>query len=115
MEFTVIKFLAALIGYLWVYLCITVASVLVRKYRALLSIGLIYGTGQILGFVYYAFLFGLIFFGLGSVSLFPNITEAQGLPLIALGLLLVCIVLATVAALIWNAILALMERKLNLA
>ncbi len=114
-EFLILSFLASFISYLWVYLCITVSSLLVRKLRWLLSIGLIYGTGQIVGVLYYVGVVILVFMSIDSAEVFEGFTEVQSYSFIAALLLLVCVVLGTVAVLLWNILLGSLERKLNLA
>ena len=114
-EYVVLFLLLGLVSSLWIFFCITLSSVLVRKYKLLVAIGMIWGSGQILSLLYYGMMFCSSFFGMGLVGFLETADPSKTLVFVALALFFVIAALASILVLLWNLTLGCLERKLNLA
>lgn len=99
-----------------VQFCITVGSVLVKKFKLLASIGIYAGIGSILSTLWYAFYILFMFGAADDVTyMLSSLSLQQIPPVVALILGLFTVVMATFSCLLYNASRTLIEHKLNLA
>ena len=99
-----------------VYFCITVGSILVKRAKLLLSIGIYYAFNSILSTLSQLaiFLFG-VFTVEGVTILSEGMTKNQACATFALLFLLILAAVSAVAALLYSLTQTLLDRKLNLA
>ncbi len=106
--------LLSLVSVLFMYLLISIGATIVRKNKAIVTIGIAYGASVALSILTYIFIFAGVFYGLSIAELFPEGASNPGL-LIFLILALAIVVLFTLAVGLALASLRIIERKLNLA
>jgi len=117
-EIIVALVLLSACGYLYMYFCITVASVIAKKHKILVAIAMIYGSSIVISFIQLILSFSTPFWLVSAstaLSLIPAQTDFEYLLLGFLGLLLVCVIIGLVFWLMWTITLHCIERKLNLA
>ena len=111
-EALVIFALLSLVGWLFNYGCISVASVIVKKAKILVAIAIYYGATSILGFILTIFyLFGLT----SMMSVFSSLSELAMLGSIALFILIVIFILCAACAIFYYVNYWCLHKKLNLA
>ncbi len=111
-EALVLFVLVALASLLFTYACIAVASVIVKKAKILVAIGIYYGATSILGFIFTIF----YLFGLTSLfDIFYKLSEVATLNSIMLLLLMIIFVLCAVCCLLYYVTHWCLDKKLNLA
>ena len=105
-------------SYLYMYFCITVASVIAKKHKILVAIAMVYGSSIVISFLQMILSISLPFWMIsatGAMSNIPSPSNFELLGLVFLGLLLVCVIVGLVFWLMWTITLHCIERKLNLA
>ncbi len=99
-----------------VFLCITVGSVIARRRKVLVGIGLYMGSTTVLSSVTeLLFLFNISFLSIGLTRLLMGATLTQGCAVIFLIMLIACAVILTVALTFWSITMNCIRRRLNLA
>lgn len=99
-----------------IQLCITLGAIIAKKHKFLAAIGYYYGIQTVLaGFVQTVMVITTMLAAPGAIWLVSNMTSILRIPMIALLLLMVAIVLATVACILHFIALDKLERRLNLA
>lgn len=99
-----------------IQLCITLGGIIAKKQKFLVAIGYYCGIQFTLAcFVHIVMVMTIMLASPGAFWLVDNMTSMLRLPMIALLLLMVSIVLATVACILHFAALDKLERRLNLA
>lgn len=99
-----------------VFLCITVGSVIARRRKVLVGIGLYLGSNTILSSVVeLLFLFNISFITIGLTRLLVTATEGQICAAIFLLMLAACAVILTAALTFWSITMNCIRRRLNLA
>jgi hypothetical protein len=95
----------------FLYLCITVASIIAKKNKVLTSVAIYYFSNSALSFIFMIF----ALFGIGSlVTWLSALNPHQGYIFILLTLVLVCIFLAIVSVVLYLILFRLLDKKLNL-
>ncbi len=96
--------------------CITVGSIVTKKYKLLASIGIYYGVNMVMQTVMQIvfMIFGM-FMGTGFAILLERATMLEQQAVIAVGLLLGCLAACALALVMHFVTLGLLERKLNLS
>lgn len=105
-------------GYMFMYFCITVSSVIAKKNKVLVAVGIIYGSSIVISIIQFIFSFSLTFWMNSAVTALANITPPTNSEIelmVFLGLLLVCTIAAVFFWTMWSITLNCIERKLNLA
>ena len=111
-EILLLAFLTSLSSMLLVYICITLASVIVKKARVITAIGIYYGATTVVTFsAELVYLFGIMFLGNTITNLSPSATM-NAFALILLALTVFVAALTTALYLIEYYML---DKKLNLA
>ncbi len=111
LEIIALFVLANCISVVFLYLCITVASVIAKKNKVLAAVGIYYLSNSVLSF----FIMIFTLFGIGSIITWAdNLTEIQADVFILLSLLLVCLFLAMILSALYLIIYRLLDKKLNL-
>ncbi len=99
-----------------VFLCITVGSVIARRRKVLVGIGLYMGANTVLSSVVeLLFLFNISFLSIGLTRLLANATLWQGCAAFFLIMLTACAIALTVAMTFWSITMNCIRRRLNLA
>lgn len=104
--------LLSLVSILFAYGCITIASVIAKKAKILVAIGIYYGATSVLGFLM------TIFFLFGATSLFDllfELSELDGLNSVMLLLFMVIFILCAVCCVLYYITHWCIDKKLNLA
>ena len=98
-----------------IQLCITVASILVRKLKLLVAVGIYYVVNVVVSTAFTVLFYVGIFVAVGSAdSIVANVTDIEGVFLLVLVPLAVAVILATVACFLHLFTLDKLERRLNL-
>lgn len=108
----IIFVLLSLVSILFAYGCITIASVIAKKAKILVAIGIYYGATSVLGFLM------TIFFLFGATSLFDllfELSELDGLNSVMLLLFMVIFILCAVCCVLYYITHWCIDKKLNLA
>ena len=111
----VIAVLAGLFGNGLVYLCITIGSVVAKKHKLLAAIGIYYLVNSVLSFASQII---FMFLSVGIVGIFDTAFSAGGLIAeltVTVVMLIICLVLACLAAVLHFVTVGQIEKKLNLA
>ncbi len=99
-----------------VFLSITVGSVIARRRKMLVGIGLYMGSNTIfLTVAEWLFLFNISFLSIGFTRLLENSTLWQGCAVLFLIMLIVCAIIVTFAMTFWSITMNCIRRRLNLA
>lgn len=115
-EVLVLILLGTMVSVCLIQLCITVGSMLVKRAKVLVAIGLAYGISGIYSTVYFVLSFFFPTWMMITDGLYPNAFTGEKLYLlVTLGLFLMCVIVAMLCAVICSATLSSLERKLNLA
>ena len=104
--------LLSLVSILFAYGCITIASVIAKKAKILVAIGIYYGATSVLGFLM------TIFFLFGATSFFDlifELSEIDGLNSVMLLLFMVIFLLCAVCCVLYYITHWCIDKKLNLA
>lgn len=104
--------LLSLVSILFAYGCITIASVIAKKAKLLVAIGIYYGATSVLGFLM------AIFFLFGFTSLMDllfELSELDGLNSVMLLMFMVIFILCAVCCLLYYVTHWCLDKKLNLA
>ena len=110
---TVISLLASII---LIQFCITLGSVIVKRFKLLAAIGVYYVVNTVVSVVgYVVYWFAAIFMGTGIATFFETASTNVICATVTLFVLIVCTILASFAAVFYFATRNLLERKLNLA
>ncbi len=111
-EMLAIFILSAVFSILFVYCCITVASIIAKKAKVITAIGIYYGANMIFSFVVQIFtLFGMQ----GMIARLANITSENAYIIIAIVLFGAIVFMFVFCAMIYTLVHYLIDRKLNLA
>ncbi|MBE6798491.1 MAG: hypothetical protein E7525_01755 [Ruminococcaceae bacterium] len=111
-EFIIICLLSVLLSTQFVFGCITISSIIAKKARVLIAIGIYYGTGCVTTFVTQMFfIFGVPSVSEWLVSLQTRLFEIS----VALVMLAVIAFLALICALLYAFEYWMLDRKLNLS
>lgn len=108
----IIFVLLSLVSMLFAYGCITIASVIAKKAKILVAIGIYYGATSVIGFLM------TIFFLFGATSLFDllyELSELDGANSIMLLLFMVIFILCAVCCVLYYITHWCIDKKLNLA
>ena len=104
--------LLALASVLFAYGCITIASVIAKKAKLLVAVGIYYGATSVLGFLMTIF----FLFGFTSLTdLLFELSELDGLNSVLLLLFMVIFILFAVCCLLYYVTYWCLDKKLNLA
>ena len=96
--------------------CITLGSVIVKKFKLLAAIGVYYVVTSVVSTVgYVIYWFAAAFMGTGIATFFETASTNVICATVTLFVLIVCTILASFAAVFYFATRNLLERKLNLA
>ena len=96
--------------------CITLGSVIVKKFKLLAAIGVYYVVNTVVSVVgYVVYWLAAIFMGTGIATFFETASTNVICATVTLFVLIVCTILASFAAVFYFATRNLLERKLNLA
>ena len=96
--------------------CITLGSVIVKKFKLLAAIGVYYVVNTVVSVVaYVVYWFAAIFMSTGIATFFETASTNVICATVTLFMLIVCTILASFAAVFYFATRNLLERKLNLA
>ena len=107
----VIFILANCVSVIFLYLCITIASIITKKNKVLTAIGIYYLTNSVLSFV--LMMFSL--FGISGISYWiQDLTDTQEAWFILLSPLLIGLFLALIVVGLYLIIYRLLDKKLNL-
>lgn len=99
-----------------IYFCITVGSVVAKKYKLLAAIGIYYLVNMAVNLVLQIFgTFGLVAFAEGFGYKMEEIGQGAGMPALALALLVACLIVASGAMIMMFMTIGKLERKLNLS
>ncbi len=104
--------LCVILSYLFMFCCITLASIITKKARIVTSIGIYYGANALFGFVFQIFvLFGIDGIATSLEKLTVNMQQ------LAVALLLLCMILllAMLSGVLYILQYWMLDRKLNLA
>ncbi len=105
-------------GNLFLYFCVTVASVVAKKHKVLVAIAMVYGSNIVLSFLQMIFTFSFSFWTMSAEAVLSSIPMPSGsefLALVFFVLLLICVAAALICAVMWFITLSCLERKLNLS
>lgn len=95
----------------FLYLCITIASIIAKKNKVLTSVAIYYFSNSALSFIFMIF----ALFGIGSLTTWlSTLTPHQGYIFILLTFVLICIFLAIVSVVLYLILFRLLDKKLNL-
>ena len=98
-----------------IQLCITVASILVKKLKLLVAVGIYYAVNVVLSTAFTVLFYVGLFVAIGSAeSIIANVTDVEGALLLVLVPLAITVILTTVAAALHFFTLDKLERRLNL-
>ena len=98
-----------------IQLCITVASILVKKLKLLVAVGIYYVVNVIVSTAFTVLFYVGIFVAIGSAeTIVANVTDIEGAFLLVLVPLAVAVILATVSCFLHLFTLDKLERRLNL-
>ena len=96
--------------------CITLGSVIVKKFKLLAAIGVYYVVTSVVSVVgYVIYWFAAIFMSTGIATFFETASNNVICATVTLFVLIICTILASFAAVFYFATRNLLERKLNLA
>lgn len=110
-EFLVIGLMIYFIWIMFLYCCITIGSIIVKKAKVIASVGIFYGAYSVCTFVMQI----LMLFSVPSVSLMlGNVPDTMYCPLFALALLIVIFIQAAIFTLLYVLQYFMLDRKLNL-
>lgn len=110
-EILAIIITAIVVSVLFMYFCVTVASIIAKKAKVFTAIGIYYATNSFLSF----FMMMFMFFGLESLMTWIyNADEKYEVIIPILILLMIGLSLAIIATLLYILIFRLLDRKLNL-
>ena len=111
-EILLLALLTSLSSMLLVYICITLASVIVKKARVITAIGIYYGATTVVTFsAELVYLFGIMFLG----NTITNLSASATMGAIALILLVLTVFIAALASALYLLEYYLLDKKLNLA
>lgn len=111
-EAIVLCALIALTSLLFAYVCITVASVIAKKGKILVAVGIYYGATSLLSSVMSIFyLFGIT----SLIDVFSKLSEGEILCCLALLVLIVILILSAVSCMLYYITHWCLHKKLNLA
>ena len=111
-EILLLAFLTSLSSMLLVYICITLASVIVKKARVITAIGIYYGATTVVTFsAELVYLFGIMFLG----NTITNLSASATMGAIALILLVLTVFIAAITTALYLIEYYLLDKKLNLA
>ncbi len=111
-EALVLLALIMLASILFTYACITIASVIAKKGKILVAVGIYYGATSILSSIFSIFyLFGITSF----INVFTDLEDAKIFMAVALLILIVILVLCAVCCLLYYITHWCLHKKLNLA
>lgn len=111
-EILLLAFLTSLSSMLLVYICITLASVIVKKARVITAIGIYYGATTVVTFsAELVYLFGIMFLG----NTITNLSASATMGAIALILLVLTVFIAALTTALYLIEYYLLDKKLNLA
>ncbi|MBQ7829784.1 MAG: hypothetical protein IJ345_05890 [Clostridia bacterium] len=111
-EILLLALLTSLSSMLLVYICITLASVIVKKARVITAIGIYYGATTVVTFsAELVYLFGIMFLG----NTITNLSASATMGAIALILLVLTVFIAAIASALYLLEYYLLDKKLNLA
>ena len=103
--------LSTIFGYLFLYTCISIASIIAKKARVIIAIGLYFGINFTISFILQIF----FIFGIGTIiNYFQKIEAALLEPTICLAGLGVVLFLAAVCSALYVILYRMLDRKLNL-
>lgn len=112
LEIIALFVLANCISVVFLYLCITIASIIAKKNKVLTAVGIYYLSNSVLAFI--IMIFSL--FGISSVLFWASeLNDKQTNLFILLALLLIFLFLATILSVLYFIIYRLIDKKLNLA
>ena len=112
LEILLLSFLIGLSSMLLVYICITLASVIVKKARVITAIGIYYGATTVVSFsAELVYLFGIMFLGNTITNLSPSATMNA----FALILLVLTVFVAALTTALYLIEYYMLDKKLNLA
>lgn len=98
-----------------IQLCITVASILVKRLKLLVAVGIYYVVNVVLSTAFTVLFYVGLFVAIGSAeSIIANVTDIEGTFLLVLVPLAVAVILATVSCFLHLFTLDKLERRLNL-
>lgn len=111
-EFIAIGILAISFSVLFVYCCITLASIITKKARVVTAIGIYYGANMVFSFVMEIF---VLFGARGIVERLYEVPENSQYMMISFVLLGIIILIAVFCSIIYTLQYYMLDRKLNLA
>lgn len=111
-EVLLLMVLAEVFSCLFLFNCITFGSIITKKAKVIASIGIYYGVNSVLSFVIQLFyLFSIPALGYWI----SNLSQAQGMPVLALILLGIDLLVALLCSLLYCLEYWMLDRKLNLS
>ncbi len=110
LEFLAIAVLIAIGSVLFMYICITIGSIIAKKGKVVVAIGIYYGVSSAIGFSIFMFLISLA----GASDWFPNMNDSEEKLFLALLFLLVIAFIFMVCTAVYTWQYYLLDRKLNL-
>ena len=115
-EALIIAFIYVLFSIILIHFCITFGSVIAKKAKVIVSIGIYYGISWVVGALWQ---FGAYFFAgfmsSGMSILMEDATKNQIFAIYALLIMVVAAILATICAALYSITQYMIDRKLNLA